>query len=86
MLHLILIILMQNNAIDDDAGIVLIAVSTNKCRCVQKRLKQMSIFDKDVIGILTRKTAQGLMSGYFTRQHKWISIFLVARSLAKRDL
>ena len=33
----------------------------------------MSISDKDIIGILTRKTAQLLMSGCFTGQHKQIN-------------
>ena len=30
---------------------------------------------KDIIEILTQNTAQGLMSRYFIRQHKQISIF-----------
>ena len=52
-----------------------ITVYMNKCRHVQKVLYQMSISDKVIIRISTWKTAQGLMSGYFTGQHKWINIF-----------
>ena len=37
----------------------------------------MSIFYKDIIRILSWKTDQRPMSGYFTRQHKWIGIFFI---------
>ena len=50
----------------------------NKYRCFQRVLLQMSIFDKDIIGILTHKTAQRLISGYLLYNiNKYIFHFLL---------